>query len=127
MQSSSLQSFAPSTKRVMIPDKNGFPRYYSCDDPIVEYIRSVAAFGVLPKQGPHAAVGQPSLGSLPSATSLYSSQSSVGSAGTTNPGVGMPRRYGLNISLFSYFQVNALFYVGVEIHFFRPNKNYFEM
>ena len=87
-QTASLHSFSGSSKRVMIPDENGFPRYYACDDPIVQYIRTVAQSGHLPTSAPHMMTGQGSLGSLPSGASVHSSQASVASNVSSTPSFG---------------------------------------
>ena len=59
----------------MILDENGFPRYYSCNDLILQYLRSVAETRRMPGAPPTSTFG-PSMGSLPSGSSQYSSQTS---------------------------------------------------
>ena len=100
-QSSSLQSFSTNSKWVMIPDKSGFPHYYPCDDPgILQFLRNVAQSGYVPVQS----AAQPSMGSLLSASSVYSSQSSFGSqAASTTSFLSAPRRFNMNIFLFDSF------------------------
>ena len=91
-QTASLHTVSSSSKRIMIPDENGFPKYYACDDPIIHYVWHVVQSGVVPRAAAYSAPSQASYGSLPSGGSQYSSQGSVGSAVSGTPSFGMAQK-----------------------------------
>ena len=104
MMQHSLQALSPSNKNIVIADHSGVPKTYPCNDPTLTYVRNLLECGGLPDTGfPGLAVPQPpaapagmmhnpSLGSLPSAHSQYSSASSISTQGSHPSAYGPPAR-----------------------------------